>query len=102
MLILKIYLGISVLCFGICILQMRSWAYEVKDKVGNIPKKRNKDWAGEILALIKLAILSIIPMFNVIMVWKMLFYNEEIKDKIINKVVENIKGGNNENNKDIN
>ena len=84
--LLKIYLGISVLTLVLMILNNFSIVNRMKNKYGKeIEEKsketKKKDVAGIILGWLKVAIMSFIPIYNIILLIVMLFFGNKIEEK---------------------
>ena len=81
--LLKIYLGISVLVFVLFVLQNLSGVNRAKNKYGDELSKygKQKDVAGSILSWLKLVIISFIPIYHILMLIVLVFYTSKINEK---------------------
>lgn len=84
--LLKIYLGISILTLVLMILNNFSIVNRMKNKYGKeIEEKsketKKKDIAGIILDWLKVVIMSFIPVYNIILLIVMLFFGNKIEEK---------------------
>lgn len=82
--LLKIYLGISVLTIVLYILQIFSFQNRVKHKYTNkIKEKKNKkkDIHGEVIFWLRLVIVSFIPICNILLLIVIIFKSDEIMIK---------------------
>lgn len=82
--LLKIYLGISVLTLILFALQNLSGINRVKNKYGDELDKfeENKDITGTIMAWLKMAIVSFIPLYNILMLIILIFFTSKLTEKI--------------------
>lgn len=79
--LLKIYLGISILTFILYTLQNFSLQNKMKRKYANkIKEKLNKkkDISGIIFSWLRLAILSLVPIYNILLLLILIFKSDEI------------------------
>lgn len=83
--LLKIYLGISIITFILMVLNNFSIVNRMKNKYGKeIDAKSNetkKDIAGIVLGWLKAVIMSFIPIYNIILLIVMLFFGNKIEEK---------------------
>lgn len=92
--LLKIYFTISILTLILFSLQNLSGINRVKNKYGNDLDKfeGKKDIAGAIMAWLKIAIISFIPLYNLFMLVILVFFTSKITeqtDEIVKNAVKN-------------
>lgn len=84
--LLKIYLGISILTLICMILTNFSLVNKMENKYGDeinakAKKTKKKDIAGTILACLKVVIMSFIPIYNIILLIVILFFMNKVEEK---------------------
>lgn len=99
--LLKIYLGISVLTLILFALQNLSGINRVKNKYGDELDKfeENKDITGTIMAWLKMAIVSFIPLYNILMLIILIFFTSKLTEKIDENVKNAVEKAREENKK---
>lgn len=99
--LLKIYLGISVLTLILFALQNLSGINRVKNKYGDELDKfeENKDITGTIMAWLKMAIVSFIPLYNILMFIILIFFTSKLTEKIDENVKNAVEKAREENKK---
>lgn len=85
MIFLNIHIAICILFLVVLTLSTLDTSYEFKKLYPGL-KAPKKHWSRQILTYIKTIIIAIIPIWNLIMCWTMLFKYDEIKDKTINEI----------------
>ena len=78
--LLKIYLGISILTFVMYILTNMSLANRTKAKYGDKLKKKNKkkDVPGVILSYTKIIIQCFLPLWNIVLLFVIIFCSSKV------------------------
>ena len=84
--LLKIYLGISIITFILIVLNNFSIVNRMKNKYGKeidakSKETKKKDIAGIVLGWLKAVIMSFIPIYNIILLIVMLFFGNKIEEK---------------------
>lgn len=84
--LLKIYLGISIITFILIVLNKFSIVNRMKNKYGKeidakSKETKKKDIAGIVLGWLKAVIMSFIPIYNIILLIVMLFFGNKIEEK---------------------
>lgn len=84
--LLKIYLGISILTLICMILTNFSLVNKMKNKYGDeidakSKKTKQKDIAGTILSWLKTVIMSFIPLYNIVLLIVILFFMNKVEEK---------------------
>lgn len=84
--LLKIYLGISIITFILIVLNKFSIVNRMKNKYGKeidakSKETKKKDIAGIVLGWLKAVIISFIPIYNIILLIVMLFFGNKIEEK---------------------
>lgn len=84
--LLKIYLGISIITFILMVLNNFSIVNRMKNKYGKeidakSKETKKKDIAGIVLGWLKAVIMSFIPIYNIILLIVMLFFGNKIEEK---------------------
>ena len=84
--LLKIYLGISIITLICMILTNFSLVNKMKNKYGDeidakLKKTKQKDIAGTILSWLKTVIMSFIPLYNIVLLIVILFFMNKVEEK---------------------
>lgn len=88
--ILYIYLGISMLAFILLLLKNISLVHNAKLKLKDFEEVNDKDIAGSISSYLKLAVICFIPLINIVMLFIVLFCENELNkraDKLIDEAI---------------
>ena len=88
MIFLNINVVIAIVFLVLHILASINLAYEFKQRYPDL-KAPKSNWAGRILSVIKIIIISFIPLYNLALCCVYIFKYEELETKVINKVYLN-------------
>lgn len=89
MIILYINLAIGVLCLTLYALMVIDATYQFKSRYPDRMLVRRSHWSSFVGAILKMAIASVCPLFNLIMLYILVVRDDEIKENTIQKVYEN-------------
>lgn len=85
MFLLNVHIAISILCFVLMILSCIDIKYKFKKKYPDL-KSHKDSFAGTILSYIKTIVVSVTPLFNIIMIWNIVFKYSKLEKDTIQKI----------------
>lgn len=95
MFLLNTYMAISILCLVLWILASIDITHEFKKKYPDL-KIPKRSFAGRVLSYVRTIVSSITPLFNIIMIYTIVFKYSEVEKRAIQRIYLECMEGNND------